>query len=298
MSYVEFDDVTKRFGKTTALESVDLTIAEGERVGLVGPNGSGKTTLIRLLTGLARGVGRVRVGGADPFAERERLDGEVGYVPQIAPETEMTVREFSRLVAGSRGLAVEAIYEVCRQLGFGPAGHLAKPYRALSGGMKQKLLVAMTLADRPSLLVMDEPTASLDADARRTFFEQCTRVADEATLVLCSHRLEEIRHLVDRIVALEQGRVVADGPIARFVNRQGRTSIEVQLDGSDDEIDAWLLERGFEPVSPGRYAGFFATGEKMDRVRELHERLGAQMEDLVVHDLSDLQVTSEQGAER
>ena len=214
---IRIEQFTKRFGATTVLDEVDLEVAPGEHIALVGPNGSGKTTLLRTIMGMLAGDGTVVVGGTSPFNAREEISARLAYVPQIAPNISAQAGRLVDLISASREMDRSTVARICRDLGFPLEQHAHKPFRTLSGGMKQKLLIALALAGNPELLVMDEPTASLDVDARRRFFDICRDLPQSTTLLLCSHRLEEIRHLVDRIVTLDEGRIRDDVPLEEFV---------------------------------------------------------------------------------
>ncbi|MCG6955248.1 MAG: ABC transporter ATP-binding protein [Gemmatimonadetes bacterium] len=210
---VELKDVTKRFGSVAALEGVDLSIAAGERVALVGPNGSGKSTLVRAVMGIVRCEGSVRLDDADPFRHRARLAARLAYVPQTTPQLGASVGEVVRAVTALRGLDGRDITATATSLDLDVDALRHRPVRSLSGGMKQKLLISLALAAPASLFIMDEPTASLDHDARASFFELFRGRAARATLILCSHRLDEVRRLVDRVVVLEDGRITLDAPV-------------------------------------------------------------------------------------
>lgn len=209
---IELQGVSKRYGEVSALDRIDLTIAPGERVGLIGPNGSGKSTLVRAIMGIVRCEGLVSLDGLDPFADRTRLAGRVSCVPQAAPQLGATVGDVVAAVAALRRLDVGDIRETARAMGLDVQAVRGRPVRALSGGTRQKLLIALALAGPMSLLILDEPTASLDAGSREAFFRLSQARIGSGTLLLSSHRLEEVRRLVDRVVALEDGRVVLDIP--------------------------------------------------------------------------------------
>ena len=205
----------KRFQELEVLKGIDLVIPAGRRVALVGPNGSGKSTLLRAVLGLLECRGEVLLDGRSPFADRLEIAQRLAYVPQVAPQISATVGEVVALVTLTRGLNPRAITDAARLLELDVPAVLKRPFRALSGGMKQKLLVAIALAAQPSLLVLDEPTASLDARARERLFALCDpakgMLPPGATLLVCSHRFEELRGWVDHVVALEDGRVRFDG---------------------------------------------------------------------------------------
>lgn len=288
--------MTKSFGHTIALNSLTATIEVGERVALIGPNGSGKTTLLRVLMGMLRAQGKVQVGESSPFTQREQLARNVAYVPQISPQFGVPVGQLIAAICRIRGIDGERIQQISNGLGFDPAQHVEKSFRALSGGMKQKLMIALALAADPELLIMDEPTASLDADARRHFFELCADFSAATTVVLCSHRIEEVRHLVGRVLALEDGKVVADGPVERFVAALGRAALELRSDQPSAELSAWLDAHGFRKLTGNRYTAFVDWEKKLQLVRELMDRWGKEVDDLVVNDLHELQVVHGDGS--
>jgi ABC-type multidrug transport system ATPase subunit len=164
---------------------------------------------------------------------------------------------------------------------------LGRPFRALSGGMKQKLLISLAVATRADLYVLDEPTASLDAAARERFFTLFEQRAVGATLVLCSHRLEEIRHLVDHVVALDEGRVVYDGPAAEYLARSAFSLLEVRVDNGKHA--GWLKDRGFAQRPGGWWASTVAHDDKMALLARLSDTLGHTLQNVLVRDLEKLE---------
>jgi ABC-2 type transport system ATP-binding protein len=207
---IDVEAVSKRFGAVRALEGVSLQLRAGERVALVGTNGSGKTTLLRALCGLLRVEGRILIRGADVARAPEEALRHVAYVPQVAPPLEVPVAELVRAHCALRGLTPAQVAEQAQRLGLELQRVARTRVRDLSGGMKQKLLAALALATRAPVLVCDEPTANLDAHARAAFFAQVDARPEGSLLVLCSHRVEEVRGLVDRVIELQEGRVLRD----------------------------------------------------------------------------------------
>lgn len=210
---IEITHVRKTFGKLVALDGVTLSIAAGERVGFVGPNGSGKTTLLRALLGLVRVEGRITLGGVDVATEPETALRTTAYIPQVAPPLEAPVREVIRAYAALRTITEDSVTVSGRALGLEIEAIARSRFKDLSGGTKQKLLAALALAARVPILVCDEPTANLDADARVAFFAHVAERPPGSIVLLCSHRAEEIQRMVDRVIELHEGRVVADHPI-------------------------------------------------------------------------------------
>ncbi|MCL2725182.1 MAG: ABC transporter ATP-binding protein [Polyangiaceae bacterium] len=210
---IRVDHVTKHFGAIAALDDVSLTIREGQRVAFVGTNGSGKTTLLRAILGLVRVKGKILIFGKDVARNPEVALRSVAYIPQIAPPIDAPVIEVVRAHAALRNKQEDDVFTRARRLGLEPDACKKKKFRDLSGGMKQKLLAAMALAAETPVVVCDEPTANLDGYAREAFFEQINERKSTGIVVLCSHRIEEVKRLVDRVVELDDGRVVRDGPI-------------------------------------------------------------------------------------
>ncbi len=226
---VEIQGARKRFGRMVALRGVDLTIPEGGRVALVGPNGSGKSTLIRTLLGLIDYQGTVLLDGRSPYDNRVELAAKLAYVPQVAPALSATVDEVVRLIAATRALDAAEIARVAALFDLDLALAGAQPFKNLSGGMKQKLLLSVAFAARPRLLVLDEPTASLDVRAREQFFLLCNQLDADVTVLLCSHRVEELRHLAERVIALEEGRVTFDGLADQYLQQAAPAAVAAHV---------------------------------------------------------------------
>ena len=223
---VEVVGLSKRFGSREVLKDVDLRIAAGRVTGLVGPNAAGKSTLIKIVLGLVKAdLGRLAVHG-------EAVNGKVdyrraiGYMPQAArfPEN-LTGREVLRMLRDLRGVDGGLDEELIGQ--FRLEGDLDKPIRTLSGGTRQKLSAATAFLFRPSLLILDEPTAGLDPVASGCFKDKMRRARDAgATILLASHTLSELEELADDIVFLLDGRVRFHGPLARLIELTGLANLE------------------------------------------------------------------------
>jgi ABC-2 type transport system ATP-binding protein len=204
---IEVVRVSKSFGKIRALEDVSLEIEPGQRVALVGANGSGKTTLLRAMLGLVRVQGRISIGGHDVAVSPELALANVAYIPQVAPPLDAPLAEVVRAVACLRGYDGARVQRYAAELGFDLEAHAHGRFRDLSGGMKQKVLAALALAAETRVLLCDEPTANLDPSARAAFVRVLDRLPQDRTVVLCSHRAEELSDLVERTIELRDGRV-------------------------------------------------------------------------------------------
>jgi ABC-2 type transport system ATP-binding protein len=286
---IEARGVSKRFGRVVALDRVSFEVGPRSRVALVGPNGSGKSTLNRILMGLVRCDGAVRLDGRCPFRERVAVARAMAYVPQAAPALAAPVEEVVRAIARVRGLDAAVVARFAAALDLDLASVAKRPFRSLSGGTKQKLLIALAFASRASLLILDEPTGSLDARTRERFFGLFEAVGPDATLVLCSHRLEEIRPLVDRVLVLDEGRVAYAGPVEAFLDRVALATLEAWADGP--EAEAWLASRGFRRTAGGAWRCTVARGEKVKLLPEMARALGPALRNVNARDLEGLELS-------
>lgn len=216
---ISIQNVSKSFGRVQALEAVSLELPPGSRVALVGTNGSGKTTLLRAMCGLLRVEGRITLFGSDVAREPEIALRSLASMPQIAPPLDAPVAELVRAFCALRNRTPQAVAARALRLGLDLEVVARTRVRDLSGGMKQKLLAALALTAEAPVLVCDEPTANLDPAARRVFFEEVLARPAHSILVLCSHRVDEVQHLVQRVIQLDEGRVIADESLAEALTR-------------------------------------------------------------------------------
>ena len=217
------EGVTKRFGDFRALDGIDLRIQQGDFFALLGPNGAGKTTLISIIGGLAHASsGRVSVMGHDVVNDYRRARASLGVVPQeLVFDPFFTVRETLRITAGYYGVrgADAWIDEVLEGLGL--TDKAESNMRALSGGMKRRVMVAQALIHRPPVIVLDEPTAGVDIELRQSLWRFVRKLNhDGHTIVLTTHYLEEAQALCNRVAVMKAGRIVAldetDALLKRF----------------------------------------------------------------------------------
>jgi ABC-type multidrug transport system ATPase subunit len=229
--------VTKTFGGHRILQGVDLDIAAGERVALLGLNGAGKTTLMRCMLGLVPFEGALNVAGAEVRSDGRAARAAIGYVPQRPPHFDGTLEEVVAFYAALRGVRVARVRERMAELGLDPAAHAGKPVRALSGGMLQKVLLALALASEVPLLLLDEPTANLDPRARRDFLRALRALDPSMTIFLASHQLGDVEAVADRILVLHDGRIAFDGDLTglwRDVGAALTLWVEVPEEHRDD----------------------------------------------------------------
>ena len=229
---IHVEQVSKHYGALRALDGVSLTIERGEFFGLLGPNGAGKTTLIHILAGLTRASGgRARVMGHDVVEDYREARRALGVVPQeLVFDPFFTVREALTFQSGYFGLRDngEWIEEVMRHLDL--TGKAGTNMRALSGGMKRRVMVAQALVHKPPVIVLDEPTAGVDVELRQALWKFIRRLNEDGhTIVLTTHYLEEAEALCGRIAMLKQGRVVALDTTHNLLRRHTGCYIELRL---------------------------------------------------------------------
>ena len=226
--------VSKRYGAIQALDGVDLRVEQGEFFGLLGPNGAGKTTLISIIAGLARAdSGSVQVMGQDTVRDFRAARLALGVVPQeLAFDPFFTVRETLRFQSGYFGIARndDWIDEILAKLGL--TAKAEANMRALSGGMKRRVLVAQALVHKPPVIVLDEPTAGVDVELRRNLWDfiRELNVAGH-TIVLTTHYLEEAQALCTRLALLKAGRVIALEDTRSLLRRFSGLQMRVRLPG-------------------------------------------------------------------
>jgi len=243
---IEIRDVHKRFGDLQALSGIDLDVPQGEFFGLLGPNGAGKTTLISVLAGLVRADrGVARVMSHDVRSDYRAARRALGVVPQeLVFDPFFTVRETLEIQSGYFGLRDNRAWidEVIHNLDL--ASKADVNMRALSGGMKRRVLVAQALVHKPPVIVLDEPTAGVDVELRQALWRFVRRLnQDGHTIVLTTHYLEEAEALCGRIAMLKQGRVVALDTTANLVKRVHHLFLRLRLRGAlPDDLRA--LEHG------------------------------------------------------
>ncbi len=219
---IDIDSVTKRYAALQALKGVSLQIEEGEFFALLGPNGAGKTTLISIIAGLARASsGSVKVMGHDVVGDYRQARKLLGVVPQeLVFDPFFSVRETLEISSGYYGVKDNGrwIDEILDGLGL--ASKAKANMRALSGGMKRRVLVAQALVHRPPVIVLDEPTAGVDVELRQSLWAFIQRLNDAGhTIVLTTHYLEEAQALCERVAMLKSGRIVALDRTANLLKR-------------------------------------------------------------------------------
>lgn len=291
--HVELHSLGKKFGRVQALRDVTLALPAGTRAALIGPNGSGKSTLVRAVMGMLAATGEVRFDGTAAGEDRRAIASRIAYVPQVAPRLAAPVRELVRAIADLRGLTWQHVADVARVLALDLTEVANRPLRALSGGQRQKVLAALALATEAELLLLDEPTASMDPRSRAAFFDLVDCLPATTTVLLCSHRLDEIRRLVDRVLVLADGALVYDGSAADYLDRHAEALVEVLP--RTPEAEPWLRDRGFQRGATGWWRKAVAATERARLLSDLGRSLNGQVRDVLARDLERLEPNHDGG---
>lgn len=244
---LEVRELVKRFGSLTALDGVNLDIRAGEIFALLGPNGAGKTTLIGAVCGLIRKTsGAVKLFGVDLDEDPVSPRYQVGLVPQeINFDPFFTVAESLHIQLGYYGKPRDSarVAEVLEALSLGSKAD--SPTRALSGGMKRRLLIAKALVHRPRLVFLDEPTAGVDVELRRDLWSYVRKLqAEGTTIILTTHYLDEAEELADRVGIINAGKLLLVEEKNVLIRRLGEKKLEVRLSAKLDRLPAALLAAG------------------------------------------------------
>lgn len=245
--------VRKSYGRFTALHGIDFSIRQGEFFGLLGPNGAGKSTLISIISGLARmDAGRVSVMGYDTVRQFREARRKLGVVPQeLVFDPFFSVRDMLRIQAGYYGCGKEAwpwIDEMLERLDL--SDKAGSSMRALSGGMKRRVLIAQALVHRPPVVILDEPTAGVDVELRRTLWAFTTELHRQGTtVVLTTHYLEEAQELCERIAILDKGRLQVIEPTAQLLARHPFRFLRLTLGAGQ------ALPESLQPLVTGTFNG-------------------------------------------
>ncbi|MGM9470647.1 ATP-binding cassette domain-containing protein [Pseudarthrobacter sp. YS3] len=247
--------LTKAFGRKLALDAVDLTVESGAIFGFLGPNGAGKTTMIRILAGLAQASsGSVEVLGHDVAGGDPLMRSTIGFLPDVpAFYSWMNAHETLRFAGQLCGLnGVQLDERAALLLGLAGLERVTAKVGDYSRGMRQRLGLAQALINAPSLLLLDEPTSALDPMGRKDILEFVESLRGRTTVFFSTHILADVERVCDSVAILDQGRVVAQGPMEELKNRYGRQRIVLEVTDGADELAAAISRCSWAmSVAPG-----------------------------------------------
>ena len=208
---IKVNNLTKKFGEHISLDNINCEFNKNDSIALMGANGAGKTTLIRSIMGYYHpDVGQVLINGLNPIKERVKVLNDISFVPQLPPPIKLSIDELISYVETSSNVDKELILHYANEMELDAKTNMHKSFFKLSGGMKQKLLIAISLAKKSDIIIYDEPTANLDPKARDDFYRLLKQNEDDKVLLFVTHRLEEVKDLVNRQIYMDLGKITTD----------------------------------------------------------------------------------------
>jgi len=227
MAMIEVKNLTKRYRDRIAIDGLNFSVGEGEILGFLGPNGAGKTTTMRILTGfLPASEGNTKIAGFDVFEHPMEVKRRLGYLPETPPlYLEMTVRSYLEFVArlkGIRGNGLSTEVERVSEL-TGVKLVLDRVIQNLSKGYRQRVGVAQALLNNPPVLILDEPTEGLDPTQRAEVRSLIRGLAGKHTVILSTHLLTEVTMTCEKVLIINQGKIVAFDEIKKLATAYGQT---------------------------------------------------------------------------
>ncbi|NPD48026.1 MULTISPECIES: gliding motility-associated ABC transporter ATP-binding subunit GldA [unclassified Lentimicrobium] len=231
---IELQNITKLYGEQKALDQVSLTINKGEITGLLGPNGAGKSTIMKIISCfLPPSSGEARVYGFDVMEEPLKVKAKIGYLPEHNPlYPEMYVREYLHYVAGiykMKDNIEERINKVIELTGLKVEQN--KKIGALSKGYRQRVGLAQSLIHEPEILILDEPTTGLDPNQLVEIRDLIKSIGKEKTVLLSTHIMQEVEAICDRVIIINNGKIVADDATSKLSKLLGNTeTIQIEMD--------------------------------------------------------------------
>ena len=251
---IEVENLSKTYGKTIALDNVSFKINKGEVVGLLGPNGAGKTTTMKILTCfLSATAGKALIDGLDVFENPDEVRSRIGYLPESNPlYLDMIVREYLEFGANVRKIygskqkaAVERVVASCdlSKVVHRRIGHLSKGYRQRTG-------LAQALLHDPKILILDEPTSGLDPNQIRDILKLISELGQEKTVIHSTHILGEVETTSDRVLIINNGKIVAQGSPQELMQRSSGRILYLTVKGEkvSDTLKASHLVKSVDPI--------------------------------------------------
>lgn len=208
---IKINNLTKKFASTLSLDNINLEFNQNDHVALMGPNGAGKTTLIRLILGYYHAnSGDILINGLNPINNRIDILNTISFVPQLPPPIKLSINELLHYICTSSKIDKNLIFSYAKEMELDLKPILNKSFFKLSGGMKQKLLISVSLAKNSKIMIYDEPTANLDPKARDNFYRLLKQNDEEKIMLFVTHRLDEVKDITNRQIYFDLGKVVSD----------------------------------------------------------------------------------------
>lgn len=274
-SVARISNLRKKYGDFEALKEIDFTVQQGEALALWGPNGAGKTTILRCMLGLTPFEGEIIIGGLNVRTSSKQVRGLMGFVPQeLAFYEDFTVQETLELFSALRKGAPKRTPLLLELMGLEDKIHLK--VNQLSGGMKQRLALAIALISDPHILLLDEPTANLDMESRESFLSLLRDLKNNGkTLIFTSHRFQDIRMLADRVIVLKNGKILSVITPYEVSGKMGwKTKLMIYTEESNEKSALnYLKEKGYDARLDG--TGIFVTIPSMRKIDPIEDLISA-----------------------
>ncbi|WP_299041356.1 ABC transporter ATP-binding protein [uncultured Campylobacter sp.] len=211
---IKIENLTKKFGSQIILNNLNLNIQDGQKVLIMGQNGAGKSTLMKAILGeLICDNGSIFIDNINPIIDRKNALRYLSFVPQTPPPLRLSVAQLCEYSISSTKTDLNNIINYLKELDLNYETENKKPFYKLSGGMKQKVLIALALARDSKTILFDEPTANLDPQAREKFINILKSKFQSHTLIFISHRISEVKGIVNRVVEMDLGNIIKDSEV-------------------------------------------------------------------------------------
>lgn len=237
---IEVQNISKSYGTQKALDAISFSVKQGEIVGFLGPNGAGKSTLMKILTTfIAADEGEASVSGFDVENSKQDVQKRVGYLPEHNPlYLDLYVREYLAFNANVYKVSKSRIQEVIELTGLTPESH--KKIGQLSKGYRQRVGLATALLHNPEVLILDEPTTGLDPNQLVEIRDLIRNIGNNKTVFLSTHIMQEVEAICDRVIIINQGKIVTDKKLDKLITEEQEQIIEVEFDKtiSTDDLNA------------------------------------------------------------
>ena len=238
---IEIKNLTKKFGSTTVIDDLSLSVKQGEILGFLGPNGAGKSTTMKIITSFwTPSQGSVKIDGVDISTDNINTRAKIGYLPETVPlYDDMRVYEYLKFVAEIRSIAKDKIKDRIKQVvsDCGLKSVIRKPIEELSKGYRQRVGLAQAIMHEPDILILDEPTTGLDPNQIVEIRDLIKKIGKEKTVIFSTHILSEVSATCDRTVIINNGKIVAEGTPSELQNKASQGElITTQIRGDKDRV--------------------------------------------------------------
>jgi ABC-2 type transport system ATP-binding protein len=236
---IEVQNISKNYGEQKALDAVSFSVKKGEIVGFLGPNGAGKSTLMKILTTyITADEGEAKVNGNDVITASKTVQKSVGYLPEHNPlYLDLYVREYLAFNADVYHIDKKRIEEVIALTGLTPESH--KKIGELSKGYRQRVGIATALLHNPEVLILDEPTTGLDPNQLVEIRDLIKNIGKDKTVFLSTHIMQEVEAICDRVIIINNGKIVTDKKLTKLISEEQEQIIEVEF---DQEVSESILQ--------------------------------------------------------